>query len=266
MRPNLQTADDGAVLGYHVMMRCEDDRAVAREPATLRQASRALLRIGKKHGLAAFRLVDSHVHSLVVGDRKNAGLYARYAQSALHQELRLPVALASRIKPVRSPRHFRNTVQYILNQENHHSAPLDTLHEGSTLLDFLGMRQIDSQSAIAVMRKMLPRLTAETLLDWAKIKPFHDVTPDLAHLKDAVLSAFAINNLTENTPDHRRARRAAIHSVELTQKQIGSLLSLSVRTVIRLQKLPPVPDDVQAIQLQMKFRTAMHQPPGKPFI
>ena len=77
--------DDGSpVLGYHIMMRLHFDTGIARKAPALRKASAIVNQHGKDRGLAAHRFADTHLHTLVIGDRVQAGKFALYTEASVN--------------------------------------------------------------------------------------------------------------------------------------------------------------------------------------
>src|SRR5262245_57495334 len=118
-----------APMGWHLTMRLCDDRVIARTAAELRLASRVLFEHGRTRGLLSFRVVDTHVHALLVCSRDEAGMFARYAQGALRKRLRLVPFEKARIRPILDQSHLRSTFLYVLRQARRHGSSLDPAHE-----------------------------------------------------------------------------------------------------------------------------------------
>src|SRR5690349_19127162 len=94
-------------LAWHVTMRLRVDRVLAKSPADFRAASRAIVKQGSRRGLLVHRVVDTHIHALVAGPRREAGLFALYTESALSRVLRLPAPFEpARFTPVVELRHL----------------------------------------------------------------------------------------------------------------------------------------------------------------
>ena len=247
-----------AELGFHVTMRLSDDRAIARDAVGLRRASQILFAQGTGRGLLAFRVADTHVHVLLATDRTTAGQFARYAQSALRQGLRLPVGFEpARFRPVLRTSHLRNAVRYLFQQERHHGTDFDPAHDGSSLPDLLGMRDLGGASAKALLRELLPRLTARDLREWSGLPDPAAVLPDESLIAQAAASALGIADLKGVERACSLARSAAAHASPLPARELAVLLGVTERAVQRYRKASTSPALVHAIRLQLLHRTLL---------
>jgi hypothetical protein len=245
-------------LGVHVMMRLVDDRGLAREPAKLRLAARIVFACGEAYGLVGFRIADTHMHVLLATTRERAGRFAQRVGASLSQRLTLGASFErSRFKAIVTESHLWNCLRYAMRQELHHGSDFDAAHDGSSLPDALGLRDVGAGSVVLRLRRLLPRLVPADLLDWAGYPSFEEVEPCLDLLPDAAAAAFGLPRLEGRSDDVARARLAAAHATTLTPRTLAPLLSVSQRAVQRLRKLPAAPEDVRAVRLQHRLRTAL---------
>lgn len=239
-------------------MRLSDQRGIAREPGRLRLASRLLFEHGRARGLVAFRIADTHAHALVSTSREHAGRFAQCAESSLRQRLALPVGFEpARIRPLANEAHLRNAVKYLLRQESHHGTDFDPAHDGSSLPDFLGMRHIGGDAALARLRDLLPRLTQAELLGWASLPRLLDAEPDPLLVGDAAAAAFGLPDVRGPSDTHHLARLAAAHAVQLPSDGLARILGVCRRGVQRYRRTPIAPEIVRAVVLQLHLRTAL---------
>jgi hypothetical protein len=102
------------------------------ERAALRKASAIVNQHGKHRGLAVHRFADTHLHTLVVCDRVQAGKFALYTEAGLRKRLHIRVPFERcRIRPIGSERYLGNTVRYFFKQEEHHGTAFDLAHDGA---------------------------------------------------------------------------------------------------------------------------------------
>jgi hypothetical protein len=252
----------GRELGVHVTLRLEEDRGVARRPEELRAAARILHAQGRSRGLLAFRVADTHVHVVLASPRERAGEFARYAASALKQGLRLPVSFEpARFQSITQVKHLHHAVRYAIRQESHHGTDFDPAHDGSSVPDLLGLRDLRDIGAtpelLPRLRLLLPRVTARDLEQWADLPPIGDIQPDPTLLRDAAAAAFGLSSLHGNDPTHVLARIAAVHAVSLPSPLVARILGTSPRAVQRWRRLAPAPEHVRLVQRQLRLRTAL---------
>ena len=243
-------------VGYHIVFRLEGDRSIATEPAELRDGARALYDIGRRYGLLAFRFVDTHLHTVHVCGRREAGLFARYAASSLRWRLALRSPFEpSRFRPVLDRGHLYNTVRYVFRQEEHHGAPLDPDHEGSSLPELLGLR-VGGEAVVDRVRRTLPRLTRDELLDRLGARGLDATPPCFDALGTAAAAAVGIRDLHGADPRALVARRAAVHAAgpALTTAVLAAVLEITPRAVQRLRVRPTERTLVRAVVLQMRLR------------
>jgi hypothetical protein len=219
----------GTPLGWHVMLRLADDRVIAPDPAALRGISACILRHGRRTGLLAFRVVDTHVHLVITGTRSDATALARAVELGARARLRLAVGWNSaRFVAVVDQHRLERAFHYVLRNEAHHGVRLDTFHDGSAVVDLLGLRTTGVYLAERV-RRALPRVTRQQLLDHLGTPAL--VVGDVVDLADAAAAAFALPDLAATrTAAPRHAAVAAAGAVRSTPS-LAAELGVSLRTV-----------------------------------
>ena len=254
-------------LGWHITMRLWRDQPLTRSAADCRRLSHSIWQRAGAASVLAFRAVDTHVHLLVVGPRRDAGRLAHDAETSMRWQLRLPPAFErARFTAVDDIWHLRNTFEYVLKNAERHGVDTDRLHEGSNLPDLLGMR-IAGRPSIAAVRRMLPRVGRPELRDLLRAglpdvpdRALDPETPDaragLPHLREAAASAACLPHLNGRSLATRAARVAAVAvaSTWLRTADVAELLDLHPATVRRLRRLDPSPPLVQALLRQLQLR------------
>lgn len=244
-------------LAFHVTMRPNDDRGVARHPRQLRRAAQILHAQAGPGGLLAFRVADTHVHVLLVTDRASAGRTAQRMAVALKLGLQLGVPFEpARIRPIATARHLRHALHYVLRQEERHGTDLDPTHDGSSLPDLIGLRALDT-AILPRVRTYLPRLEQAEVRRWVDLDEIERFSPDPVHLADAAAAALALPDLTGNTPVTYRARCAAAQVLALPSGEVALHLGIHVRSVRRLRRNVVAPALLRAVDLQLRLRTAL---------
>lgn len=245
-----------APLGFHITLRPSDDGGVARHAADLRVAARVLHQQLASRGLFAFRVADTHVHVLLLGDRRTAGRLAQRAQVALSWRLRLQARFEpARFKPIVDTRHLANALRYVLRQEARHGTDLDPAHDGSSLPDLLGLRVLGDEMLRRV-RLFLPRLSFEELWSWLDVT-HEELAPDSAHLVEAAAAALALPDIYGASRPACAARAAAVRALSLPSAALARLLHVDPRSVRRLQARPVPPELSRAVAMQLRLRTAL---------
>lgn len=235
-----------------------DDRVLAPTALEQRLVAATLLSMPAQFELTSYGAADSHLHSLVVCGREAAGQFARILELRLHAALSLLVPFeAARIRPIESQRHLGSVFFYALRQEEHHRIRLSPYHDANALPDLLGLR-VGGAPMRQRVAKFLPRVTRQSLRDLLPAGALQ-VEPNLAHLEEASLSAFALPHLRGSRPQTVSARRAAIQVVgdALPVRELCDRLDISDRTVTRLRSEPQDPRALYAVRSQMRLRTAM---------
>jgi len=274
-RPRIAPNADVA-LAWHLMMRLADSRVIARSPRERRVVAHTLFARGEGDGLLAFRVADTHIHSLLTCTRSRAGQFARHAASSLRQQLDLPVAFGTHFRAVLDQRHLYNTFRYVLRQEERHQTHLDPTHDGSSLLDLVGLRVIAPWN-IQRVRTLLPRVQSAELHAILGV----DLQPELLpvdlrietlgndsqvtrtgveHLRESAEAAIGTANLGHRGPVATAARAATANiarAAGLSHRRIAGLLALDERSVRRLLDRPFDPTMSRAIALQLRLRSAL---------
>ena len=244
-------------------MRLCVDRVLAKSPADFRAASRAIVRQGSRRGLLVHRVVDTHIHALVAGSRKDAGLFALYAESSLSRVLRLPAPFEpARFTPIVELRHLYHAVRYVLRQGERHGAAIDPTHDGSALPDLVGLRCILVGGG-ARLSLALPRLAAGELEPLLGVEDFAR-SPFLAeHLADGAAAALALPDLHGKDPERTALRRGAVAAAEgaLDTADIADALSITSRAVMKMrrERVPAVLVDAIRRQVRLRSALAIHQ-------
>ncbi len=247
--------------GHHIMLRLDDGRVLARDAGARRVLSSTVLRIANPLPLLAFRTADTHLHLLLADSRPVAGELARRLEIGLWQTLRPGVPFApARIKPVLNQRHLGNAFLYILRQEERHGLAGDPLHDGSNLVDLLGLRVVGRWTATHV-RAHLPRVDRASLVSFLASDPEASIT-SWAPLPEAAAAALALPALTGSGHSVTRARRAALHLARgrLRVADAAAAMGVSERTAHRLRHQPAEPDLEAAIEGQLRLRQGREAP------
>lgn len=254
--------DDGTpVLGYHVMMRLCFDTGIARKGAVLRRASSIVIDHGRDRGLAAHRFADTHLHTLVMSSRVDAGKFALYAEAGLRKRLRIRVPFERcRIRPIGSERYLGNVVRYFFKQEDHHGTAFDLAHDGSSLPDLIGLRVGNPWLAERV-REAVPRLRLSSLTELLNAPGFEEESPDVTLLGDAAAAAFGLPSLRGGTILHASARAAAVQVVDRLSLagNLPTLLEIGSRSVSRYRSASVDDKALRAVELQLRLRSYLRR-------
>lgn len=250
-------------IGFHLTMRLADDRVIAPSEAARRRIVRLVHHHGAACGLLGFRVVDSHIHRLVLCDRAAAGELARRLAIAIQAVLAPGAPFEHyRCRPFTDAAHRRNAFEYVLRQNAKHGVAHDPRHDGSVLPDLLGLRVGGREVALRV-REHLPRITRQNLLVHLGVaeleeRPMEGLGPGLAAVVAGAAAAFALPDLEGSSDTTLRARAAAIAAVPgaSTALLVGAL-GVSARCVQRTRLLTPPPGDVRAVRLQFAFGVAL---------
>lgn len=246
------------------MMRLADDRPFIRSLPDRRVLSRVMLTQGEHRGLIAFGSADNHLHGELIADRRTAGDFCNYVESALRRLLGLLVPFErARIRPLVDQRHAYSTFFYSQRQDERHELELDWLREGTSLPDFLGLRVLSS-TLWARARAALPRLRISELAGLLPVDPTSwpavdwAATATLDALADAAAGAFALTDLLGRTRAIRVARLAAVHAAEAVRTSaLADALQICVREVNKLRADKPDARAVEAVRRQLAFRAAL---------
>ncbi|NUP11566.1 MAG: hypothetical protein HOW73_36435 [Polyangiaceae bacterium] len=257
-RPSAPSDDDSA-LAYHLVLRLEDHRVIARTSEDFRAAAHVLLERGDPFGLVEFRVVDTHVHVMLACSRRDAGTFARAVETALRWRLRIPVSFEpARIRPICSKRHLIDTSLYLLRQTDHHGAAIDAAHEGSSLVDHLELR-LGGESMVQRARSMMPRRRPSDLYAMVGGVDVQSARADVERLATATASAFMLRDLSGRAPTAVAARRAATHIAgnKLGLVPLADMLGVSPSTVLRIRDEARDPHAIRIVQRQLKWRAAL---------
>jgi len=254
-------------LGFHVMLRSDDDRVLAPSPALRRGLARSLYRVATGFPLTAFGAADNHLHLEVLGDRAMAGDLAHRVMCSLHWALELPVEFAPvRYKRLEDQGHKRSTFHYTLNQRNRHGVQSDPFLDASSLPELLGMRVLDPGDSVRLVSEHFPRVQRGGLLrhlDLEVLEPTSDAQvralvdagrEDL--LRDSAAGAVGVANLLGRTPEVVAARTALVQLLAgcCTAGEIGDLVERTGSVVRRARHRPRQPRLEHATRLQIALR------------
>jgi hypothetical protein len=256
--------DGRRVIAIHLTARLRDDGGIARDQSGLRLASRIITQHGEPYGLLAHRIADTHLHALLAASRDDVAMFARYALSALRKRLSIAVPFEpARMRGITSERHLLNGARYLFLQESHHGTSFDLAHDGSSLPELLGLR-VEVGQASKRLRRLLPRLSRETVRSWLAVGPFESADPDLGLLCDAAAAAFGVDYSGSAEPIQRALRRAAAHVArELSPVAVVvATLGVTPRAVQRylLEAVPA--RELQAVELQLRLRSLLATAPA----
>lgn len=249
------------MLGWHLTIRLRDDRVITPSRSARRRAVRIVIEQARACEMIAFHIADTHIHVLVLCDRAEAGKLARRIELAIGWGL--PRAFSrARLEPLRDQAHLRNAFDYVLRQAEHHGVLSDPFHDGSAVLDVLGLRAIDARLPHRV-RERLPRVTRADLLLRLGVPALE---PHLAldGLAEAACAAFALDTLNARDPGTVRARRAAVAAAaRASTRDIAAALGADATTIRRLaEAVTPAAADVRAVRLQMGLRAMRADEPA----
>ena len=240
------------------MLRLSDDRVIAPDVSTRREIARLIYRSLGGAGLMAFNCADTHMHLEVAGSRQAIGERIRRLEIALSLRLSLPVPFSpARFKPIVDQRHLDAAFRYILDQSRHHELDGDPFFDGSSILELLGLRTIDSRP-LATVRALLPRVKRAELLELAGSPQLDQSHPPLDALASATAAAAGLARITGSQPAEVNARCAAIAVAqqEATNATIASLLGVSPRTIQRNRSRLLDSALVAAIRRQLSWRAS----------
>jgi len=212
-----------------------------------------------ERGLLAFRAADTHLHLLVLCDRRAAGQLARRIEIALTMAGEVDGAgFAAVFHPVRDGRHLTNAFWYILRQHERHELQVDVWGEASNLPDLIGLRVTGWRSAENVAA-VLPRVSTRGLLDCLGLKSLGPAGEPIHLVADATAAAVCLPDLTGRgrlMREVRVARCAAAHVVgpSIRVARLSDLLRVSQRTAHRLRRQRPNRAVTRAIRLQLGLR------------
>ncbi len=252
-----------AELAQHLMMRLADSRVIASSPDRLRQAAISFLTVGRGFPLLSFRVVNTHIHALVLGDHATGGEFARRVEISMQKRLHPEVRFSEvHREPVRDQRHLVSTFWYVLRNAERHRCAVDPLFEASNLPDLLGMRTLGAWTREHAWGAY-PRLQVAELRELLPVQP-GTVPNHLQCLLDATEAAVGLppGRLRGQAPskpqrgEGRQALIAAAHLAGGSQQQVADTLQIGRRTVQRMLTTEPREDLTVAVERQLAVRCA----------
>jgi hypothetical protein len=244
-------------LGHHLVLRLGDDRVIAPSPALRRLWARRLAALSAELPILAWKVVDTHIHILVLGDSEQARELVRRLRIWLARTLQLGVPLElQRMKPLADRSHMEAAFHYVLRQDDHHGVPVDPAQESSALADILGLRVLCPQLQDRV-REHLPRTRREALLRLLGVDRLEEAV-EATVLLESAKAAFALDSIVGLDEYGRRARRAALVAGRpLGPARLARMLEVEEATASRLSRVEVPPADLRAVRLQMGLRLAL---------
>lgn len=244
-------------IGYHIMLRLEDDRVIAPTEGARRQLARIVLERGRAYRLLGLGSADTHGHLLAACGRRAAGELVRRVKIGLTRRLAPGIDFApTRFKPISDQHHLERALLYVLRQQEHHGLSADPYHDGSNLLDLLGLRVLGAYTRENV-RALVPRVRREDLLGCLGIAGLErPVEAPLELLAPAAAAAAGLAELVGSSADVNAARRAAIEVAgeRRMARDLATALGCSERTIKRLRSRPAKEALVTAVTLQVRLR------------
>jgi hypothetical protein len=235
------------VLGYHVILRLGDDRVIAPSRAVRRQVASKLADLARSFPLVAWKLADTHLHVLVLGE---PGEFLRRLRMWVTRVLRPGVPLElQRCKPLADQSHLVAAFAYVLRQDEHHGVTTDPQQDGSALPDILGLRVLCPELPGRV-REALPRLTRARLLDHLGVRVLEEGL-HLEHLAEAASAAFGLEVLAGCMASDAARRAAVAAAREAGPTATARALGITPQAACRLAQRPAAPREVRAVRLQM---------------
>ncbi|MDY0001647.1 MAG: hypothetical protein RBU30_10160 [Polyangia bacterium] len=247
-------------LGYHLCIRLADGSAIARDAPERRTLAEVVLDKGVKTDLHCFALPDTHLHMSALCDKVQPGELCRRVGISLKRQLRTQAGFQMYPPiPIQDQRHLEQLTRYILTQHQRHQVHADPFREATNLPDLLGLRAIGGEYTLANLRRLLPRLSREHLLEWLGAP---GLRPDLAplapeglwrSLAEAACRAACLPDLSGSGARAVAARRAVLEIAggRLPKCKLGELLGIAPRTVHWLGRQAPDPALVRATMLQL---------------
>jgi hypothetical protein len=236
-------------LAFHVTLRTHDRRVLTPSVGQRRTLAAAVHEIAGRSGLLAFGSSGTHLHLLLVTDRREAGKAAQALSCALHARLALQDRFSpARFEAVNDQFDLEMTFDDILRQDERRECRCDPWHDASVLPDLLGLRVLGGEAAIRVW-EYLPEVDHRYLVTLLGVKALRVGTdPSLA--TEAAAAAIARPDLAGKTPVAVAARRALLAFLD----DLGAPHSLDRHTVWRMRREPADPRLVRTIALQVGLR------------
>ncbi len=249
-RPRVATA-----LGWQLVLRLGDNRAIAPSRAARRALARAIAALGNEFGVFAWCVADNHLHVAAFCAHESARELARRLAIALQRRLEPGVAFERpRLTPINDQAHARALLTYVIGQSAHHGASQDDAHEGNCVHDLVGTRTLMPWLPERV-REHFPRVTRAHLLAPLGVEGFDERRGLDA---DAAAAAFALPSLRGRAAEVVDARRALVAVAgDFEAAQVATALNISPRSVWRLAKVPPPEAHARAVRRQLGLRAAL---------
>ncbi len=244
-----------SAFAHHLVFRLPDNRVIAPSKEKRFQIVRAINQLITKYKVLSWRLADTHLHVLLINQRKECGLFARYLASSIKKRLQLDISFSNTyIKEIENQSHLMKTFMYHLNQGSHHGLDNDPYLDGSIIPDLLGLRVMIHPSP-NYMKEHLPRVKMKELKALTQLS-FNSEIQSFDLLAEAAAAAIGLSSLQGNSPSARAARTAAYYLAKdkVENKYLTNLLKTSRRTLYRQQKLTPESHIVKAIEGQLRIR------------
>ena len=249
-------------IGHHLMFRLIDDRVIVPSTPKRRLLARTVYRLATPAGLVGFGVADSHLHVALRASRVRSGKLAHDLCCALHFAVEpLQHFERTRIKTIENQRHLETVLGYAFRQKWHHGIQVDSLRDGTSLPELLGLRVLTG-SGVLLVRELLPRLRREDLLRYlgpSQLEPAASLDPDRdppGAVLDAAAGAFGLPGLGGRC-ERTRAARTALLSIPgprpLTD-EILERLSLPRTTAWRARQRQAPASHERAVRLQLGLR------------
>ena len=246
-----------STLGFHLVLRLGDDRVIAPSRAQRRLWARRLCALSRTFPILAWKLADTHLHLLLVGDAATAVELVRRLRIWVSTALQPGVPLElQRRKPLAGQSHIEAAFHYVLRQDDHHGVETDTHQDCSAVLDILGLRVLTPESPARV-REHLPRLTRDALLRHLGVAELCEVV-HLEHLAQAAAAAFGLDSLSQNVLSFRARRAAVAAAAAAGSSAIARALGITPQAACRLARADVPAHEIRAVRLQMALRAVRH--------
>jgi hypothetical protein len=240
---------------HHIVLRLSEPRAIASTTVQRRILARSLLRIGRAFDLLAFRCQE-RLDLVALCDARRATELGRRVEISLRRGLRLPVPfLPAHARPIADDWSLAEAIHYVFRRQ---ATRCDPLHDGSNLLDLLGLRMAGRATREA-LRSVLPEIRYDHLLEHlgGAALAFSLADTRLDDLSDAAAAVWCLPRLVGRSREVQAARLAAAHAARsfASARAIASVLGVGVRTVRELWRRPAPLEEVRAVRLQLALRS-----------
>jgi hypothetical protein len=256
-----------APLGHHIRSRLADNRVILQSDEQRRLLARVVLEQGRRDGVLAFSLPDTHLHLETLCSARAASRLSQRIGTSLSQRLKLAVSFVTYPhRPVLNQQHLSRTFRYIVTQFEHHGVEFRSSFEATNIPDLLGLRLI-GRYTLDNVRRYLPRVRPQTLLEWTGLTSLRPADGPISALVDAAMAATALNCLDGRSLPVVEARRAMLEIAgpQLNTADLTSLLGVARRTLFDLKHRPVNAALVNAIRLQLGLHQILQSPslPGR---